>query len=61
MSNKADINYWNNIKPEIQARYPHLTDSDLLWREGTKDDLLKELATKLKISWKEMGEIVEKL
>jgi hypothetical protein len=46
---------------DLQVKYPNLTDSDLLWREGTKDDLLKELATKLKISWKELAEIVDNL
>lgn len=61
MNNKIDVQYWNNIKMDLQVKYPSLTDSDLLWREGTKDDLLKELATKLKISWKELGEIVDKL
>jgi hypothetical protein len=61
MNNKIDIHYWNNIKMDLQVKYPNLTDSDLLWREGTKDDLLKELATKLKISWKELAEIVDNL
>ncbi len=61
MTSKIELSHWNSIKNDLQVRYPHLTQSDLLWRGGTKDDLLKEIATKLKITWKELDEIVESL
>ncbi|MBI9069366.1 MAG: hypothetical protein JEZ09_18860 [Salinivirgaceae bacterium] len=61
MSKAIDINYWNNIKYEVKLMYPILTDSDLLWRDGSMQDLLKELSTRIGISWKDLEKVVNKL
>lgn len=56
-----DIEYdWNNIKKDLKKMFPVLTDSDLLWRNGTtRPDLLKDLAVRIGISYNELEEIVE--
>ncbi|MDA3892717.1 MAG: hypothetical protein PF517_13730 [Salinivirgaceae bacterium] len=61
MNNGIDINKWNNIKEDFKREFPILTDSDLLWRDGTLHDLLKQIAVRVGISWKDLEAIVKKL
>jgi len=62
MQNEIDAAHWNTIKIELQTMYPFLTESDLLWRDGnTKIDLLKDLSTRIGISWKVLDEIIAKI
>lgn len=62
MQNDFDEEHWNNIKSGLKEKYPILTEADLLWRNGSnKTDLLKELATRVGISWKELEIIVDNL
>jgi len=53
---------WNNIKANLKKKFPILTDSDLLWREGTNEsDLMKDLAVRIGISWAELEKIIDNL
>ncbi len=38
---------WNEIKGKLKQRYAKLTDDDLNYREGLKDELLGKLQKKL--------------
>ena len=41
-----DLDRWENIKWKLKSLYPQLTDSDLMWRHETKNDLFNMIATK---------------
>jgi len=53
---EADYNMadWNSIKSVLQKEYPQLTKSDFLWRQGSKEDVLKMIADKLGIARKDL-------
>jgi uncharacterized protein YjbJ (UPF0337 family) len=38
---------WNEQKGKLKAKYPTLTDSDLQFAEGKKDEMMGRLQTKL--------------
>jgi hypothetical protein len=62
MENNFGEHHWNNIKDNLKLKYPFLNDSDLLWRDGTnKDDLMKDLAARIGVSWRELEKVVDKL
>jgi len=61
MDNDFDLKHWDNVKGKLKGLFPQLTDSDLIWRHETKNDLFNMIATKLVISKKEFSEIVESL
>lgn len=56
-----DLDRWENIKWKLKSLYPQLTDSDLMWRHETKNDLFNMIATKLVISKKEFMDLVDSL
>ncbi|MBN1416815.1 MAG: hypothetical protein JW973_17085 [Bacteroidales bacterium] len=59
MEIKFDIIYWNELKSKLNEKYPVLTNSDLLWRNGTEEDLLRMIALKLRKTKKELQAIIE--
>ena len=61
MESEYEITYWNSIKPVLKQKYPELTNSDLLWRHGTIDDLLWMISVKLGISRKKIQEIIDNI
>ena len=56
-----DLDHWERVKLKLKRLYPQLTDSDLMWRHETKDNMFNEIASKLVISKKTFSEIVESL
>lgn len=58
---EVELEEWNNKKFGLKKMYPFLTDSDMLWRDGSRSDLVKELAYRVGVSWRQMEEIVQKL
>jgi hypothetical protein len=54
MNEGFDYKYWDEIKIKLFKMYPSLTRSDLLWRHGSKDDLLDMIANKLGKTTKEL-------
>jgi hypothetical protein len=61
MDKDFDFTHWENVKDKLKRRYPQLTDSDIIWRHETKDDLFAMIATKLVMSKKELATIVDSL
>jgi hypothetical protein len=59
MENEFDIIYWNDLKGKLKQNYPVLTNSDLLWRHGTEEDLLRTIAFKLGKTKRQLQEIIE--
>jgi hypothetical protein len=47
MKRNFDHKQWDVIKVKLNKLYPNLTNSDLIWRHGSLDELLKMIATKL--------------
>ena len=60
MAQEFDIVYWNNIKMDLKKEYPQLTEADLFWRDGSKEDMLSILSIKLMKTKKELEAILEK-
>ncbi|MDO8952513.1 MAG: hypothetical protein Q7U86_07800 [Draconibacterium sp.] len=56
-----DLDHWERVKWKLKRLYPQLTDSDLIWRHESKENLFTLIATKLVISKKAFTEIVESL
>ena len=61
MEKEFDIIYWNDLKGKLKEKYPVLTNSDLLWRHGTEEDLLRMIAFKLGKTKKELQSLMEDL
>jgi hypothetical protein len=61
MDTDFDLKHWDNVKDKLKDLFPQLTDSDLIWRHETKNDLYNMIATKLVITKREFSEIVESL
>lgn len=56
-----DFTRWENVKEKLKRQFPQLTESDLIWRHETRDDLFAMIATKLVITKKEFEAIVDSL
>ena len=61
MEIKFDLDHWERVKWKLKMLYPQLTDSDLVWRHESQDNLYYQIASKLVISRKEFSEIVDSL
>ena len=61
MKNEFDIIYWNDLKGKLKQNYPVLTNSDLLWRHGREEDLLRMIAFKLGKTKRELQAIIENI
>ncbi len=59
MDTDFDLKHWDNVKDKLKVLYPQLTDSDLVWRHESQDNLYYLIANKLLISKKEFTEIVD--
>jgi uncharacterized protein YjbJ (UPF0337 family) len=62
MTNKTEIKGdWNEQKGKLKQKFATLTDDDLLFEEGKKDEMLGKLQVKLGKTKEEMDEIIETL
>jgi len=59
MEKEFDVYSWNNLKGKLKENYPVLTNSDLMWRHSTEEDLLKMIAIKLGKTKRQLQEIIE--
>jgi hypothetical protein len=59
MKNEFDLENWDTVRWRLKSMYPQLTDSDLIWRHETKDNLYNLIARKLLISKKEFTDLVD--
>lgn len=60
MAQEFNLVYWNTIKMDLKKDYPQLTEADLFWRDGSKEDMLSILSIKLMKTKRELQEILEK-
>jgi uncharacterized protein YjbJ (UPF0337 family) len=62
MMNKTEISgNWNEQKGKLKQRFASLTDNDLLFAEGKKDEMYGRLQVKLGKSKDELRKIIEAL
>ena len=59
MKETFELQKWESAKKKLKNLYPQLTDSDLIWRHETKNDLYDTIATKLVITRREFAKIVD--
>jgi uncharacterized protein YjbJ (UPF0337 family) len=60
--NTTELNgNWNEQKGKLKQRYASLTDNDLLFLEGKKDEMLGRLQVKLGKTKDELHKIIEAL
>ncbi len=52
---------WNEQKGKLKQQFAQLTDNDLLFLEGTKDEMLGKLQIKLGKSKEELFKIISEL
>lgn len=52
---------WNEIKGKIKQQYAQLTDNDLMFTEGNKDELIGRLQIKLGKTKEEVNKIISDL
>jgi len=58
MEKESDNKSWTELKVKIKQIYPQLTGSDLALRNGTKEELIGQLANTLRITRKELRTII---
>lgn len=51
---------WNVIKGQLKKHYAELTDDDLIFEEGTQDELVGRLQVKLGKTKQEIHDTIEK-
>ena len=61
MDNEFDFRAWDIVKDKLKNIFPQLTDADLIWRHGSKDDFYRTIATKLGKTRQEFNTIVDSL
>jgi uncharacterized protein YjbJ (UPF0337 family) len=61
MSTEELLGNWNENKGKLKQQFAQLTDNDLLFVEGKKDELLGKLQIKLGKSKDELHEIISAL
>ena len=52
---------WNELKGKLKQQYAHLTDDDLLFAEGKKDEMFGRLQIKLGKTKEELKTIIDSL
>lgn len=60
--NKTEVKgNWNIQKAKLKQRYADLTDNDLMYEEGKKDEMLGKLQVKLGKTKEELNDFLESL
>jgi uncharacterized protein YjbJ (UPF0337 family) len=52
---------WNVQKGKLKQKFPTLTDRDLMYFDGRKEEMLEKLQAKLGVSRNELGAILTSL
>ncbi len=52
---------WNEQKGKLKQKFANLTDNDLMFEEGKKDEMLGKLQIKLGKTKEEIRKIIEEL
>lgn len=53
--------HWDEQKDKLKQKFAALTDNDMLFKEGTKDELITKLQQKLGKTKEELLKIIEGL
>ena len=62
MANKTEIQgNWNEQKGKLKQKFAVLTDNDLMFEEGKKDEMLGKLQIKLGRTKEQLNELLGKL
>jgi len=61
MSNSEISGTWNERKGELQQKFAYLTDNDVQYEEGKKEEMLGKIQVKLDNSKEELRKIIEGL
>jgi len=62
MVNKTELKgNWNEQKGRLKQKFAELTDNDLMFEEGKKDEMLGKLQIKLGKTKEELSEVLGKL
>ncbi|MDD2982298.1 MAG: CsbD family protein [Crocinitomicaceae bacterium] len=62
MKNSTELKgNWNEIKGKLKQQFAQLTDNDLLFAEGKKEELIGKLQIKLGKSKEEINKIISNL
>ena len=62
MTNNTEVKgNWNEQKGKLKQKFAVLTDNDLLFEEGKKDEMLGKLQTKLGKTKEELATIIAAL
>jgi len=60
--NTTEINgNWNTTKGKLKQKFAELTDNDLLFAKGKKDEMIGRLQIKLGMTKEEMQKIIARL
>jgi uncharacterized protein YjbJ (UPF0337 family) len=60
-SNENGNANWSDQKTKLKAKFPELTDADLTFENGKKDDMFGKIEKKLGKSKQELHDIIGKL
>ncbi|MCO4291467.1 general stress protein CsbD [Solitalea sp. MAHUQ-68] len=52
---------WSEQKVKLIAKYPVLTDADVHYEQGNKEDMMRKIETKLGKTKEELNLIIQKL
>jgi hypothetical protein len=52
---------WNEQKAKLKKKFPSLTNNDLRYKEGRKNEMFENLRIKLGVSVEEWKKIIEKI
>jgi uncharacterized protein YjbJ (UPF0337 family) len=58
MNTKVAKGNWNELKGKLKQQFAVLTDNDLMYEEGRKDEMLGKLQVKLGKSKEELDKII---
>lgn len=62
MTNTTEVKgNWNELKGKLKQQFAVLTDNDLMFEEGKKDEMLGKIQIKLGKSKEELHKIMESL
>lgn len=62
MENSTDLKgNWNELKGKLKQQFAQLTDNDLLFAEGKKEELIGRLQIKLGKTKEEINKIISSL
>jgi hypothetical protein len=56
--NSTVTGYWNEKKVKLKEKFPHITEEDLIYREGKEKEMMEILGYKLGLSKQELLNII---